>query len=96
MPKRSASEYLNGKDRLWDTIDRYDNFGEVDKNLDSNTINIISNVVNYIFNTEVTGFEVEMDKYKGNGTLSFGVKGDKTPHSFGITITALPKKRIGC
>jgi hypothetical protein len=92
MSKRSASEYLNN-DELWDTIDRYDKFDELDQDLDSNTINKISNLVNYIFNPEVTGFEVEMDKYKdrrnGNNTLSFGVKRDKTPHWFEITLTAL-------
>lgn len=93
MSKKVASEVLNNSDRLWDTISNNDNFDDLDQELDSNTINKISNLVNYIFNTEVTGLEVEMSKsmhrYKGNDTLTFDVKRDKTPHWFAIGITAL-------
>lgn len=89
MPKKVASEVLNNIDRLWCTISINDTFDDLDQKLDSNTINKISNLVNYIFNTEVTGLKVKMSKYKGNSTLDFDVIRDKTPHWFDITVTVL-------
>lgn len=89
MPKKVASEVLNNSDRLWCTISINDTFDDIDQELDSNTINKISNLVNYIFNTEVTGLKVKMSKYKGNSTLDFDVIRDKTPHWFDIVVTVL-------